>query len=439
MTNCKLFNLKFGKSSRKEIKVNFNGGNISSDGGVLLLKRADEILGLTEALNALIEDPRNPSYIKHEQISLLRQRVCAIALGYEDLNDHSTLRQDQAIQTALNSSADLASPSTLCRFENRIDKRFVMKFHKILFQKFIESFDCEPEEIVLDFDATDDIVHGNQEGAHYHGYYGNYCFLPLYVFAGSHLLVSLLREGNVDGAQHARVVFKLLVRAIRKHFKDTKIIFRGDCGFNRHETFDWIEKQKNVYYLAGQPGNKRLSKLVEDRLEALKAKFNETKEKQKEYVELTYKAESWSKERRVVGKLEVNEMGENARFIVSNLGIERAKDLYEEYYCKRGDMENRIKEQQLHLFADRTSCTSFTANQFRLILSSIAYCLIDAIRRLGLKGTEMEKAEVQTIRLKLLKIGGVIVRNTRKIYFYLSSNYPFKGLFERVCMNLGFG
>lgn len=439
MANCKLKKLNFGKVKGRNIQVDFNGGDITSNAGILLLKKVDQKLGLTKKLSSLIPDPRNQSYVTHKQDSLLSQRVYALALGYEDLNDHESLRKDVGFQTAVNSDKELASAPTLCRFENRVNDETILSFHKELFCQFVHSFSKPPAQIVLDFDATDDLVHGKQEGSHYHGYYGNTCFLPLHVYSGEQLLVNYLRPGNCEQAKHAGAIFFLLVKAIRKVWPEVKIVFRGDCGFNKHKMFDWIEKQENVFYLVGQAKNNVINQKVKEKLEEVAQKFEESKEKQKEYCEFEYKASTWSKERRIIAKLEVNEKGPNVRCIISNLPIEEGKKLYEDWYCKRGEMENHIKEQQLHLFSDRTSCQNWWANQFRLMLSGVAYILMQRLREMGLKGTELAKAEVETIRLKLLKIGAVIIRNTRKVKFHLSSAYPKQDLFERIFLNLGYG
>ena len=434
MTNCTREILSFPALNRRKIEAEFSGGDITSDGGVLLLRQMDKQLGLMESINHILHDPREQDQVTHSQISLLRQRVYGLCLGYEDLNDHKTLRTDPAIQTALDRDDVLASQSTLCRLENRTDRRAMVDIHKVFFEQFIASFKKPPKELILDFDATDDPTHGSQEHVFYHGYYRHYCFLPLYVFCKGQMLVSYLRPSNIDGAKHSGAILKLLVTALREVWPDVHIIFRGDGGFCRHTMLSWCERY-NVSYIVGYTRNKRLEKIIASALEATQKQFEITQEKQRDFMCFRYGAKSWNKQRQVIAKLEVTDKGPNPRFIITNLPGD-AQALYDGVYCARGDMENRIKEQQLGLFADRTSAHDWWANQFRLLLSSLAYILLESIRRIALKGTELERAQATTIRLKLLKIGAVILRNTRRIRFLLSSHYPHQKLFKTVTARL---
>jgi hypothetical protein len=300
--------------------------------------------------------------------------------------------------------------------------------------KFIGSFTEAPNEIILDFDATDNTIHGNQEGRYFHGYYDSYCFLPLYVFCGHHLLVAYLRRSDRDGATHSWAILSLLVKEIRKHWPDTKIIFRGDSGFCRHKMLSWCERN-DVTYVVGIAKNSRLISLAEPYLSASEEYFDHTQEKQCIFGEVNYAAESWDKERRIIVKSEHSDKGSNPRFVVSNSNID-AEKIYKEIYCARGDMENRIKEQQLGLFSDRTSCHDWWPNQFRLLLSAMAYVLISYIRSHALKDTILENAQVETIRLRLLKIGASIIRNTRRIRFLLSSAFPNQTIFFNAMLRL---
>ena len=434
MTNCTREILSFPALNRRNIEAEFSGGDITSDGGVLLLRQIDKQLGLMEAINHILHDPREQDQVIHSQLSLLKQRVYGLCLGYEDLNDHQTLRTDPAIQTALNRDDVLASQSTLCRLENRTDRQTMVDIHKVFFEQFIASFKKPPKELILDFDATDDPTHGSQEHVFYHGYYRHYCFLPLYVFCKGQMLVSYLRPSNIDGAKHSGAILKLLVTALREVWPDVHVIFRGDGGFCRHTMLSWCERY-NVSYIVGYTRNKRLEKIIAAALEATQKQFEITKEKQRDFMCFRYGAKSWNKQRQVIAKLEVTDKGPNPRFIITNLPGD-AQALYDGVYCARGDMENRIKEQQLGLFADRTSAHDWWANQFRLLLSSLAYILLESIRRIALKGTELESAQATTIRLKLLKIGAVILRNTRRIRFLLSSHYPHQKLFKTVTARL---
>ena len=434
MTNCTQELFHFSSFDRRKIEASFTGGDVSSDGGVLLLRQADRLLGLTAALDRVLADPRHPLYIVHEQIALLRQRIYGVALGYEDLNDHTTLRRDPAWQTALERDEKLASSPTLCRLENRVNRRAAFAFHRVLVEQFIASFQTVPTELVLDFDATDDRVHGNQEGRAFHGYYGDWCFLPLYVFCGEQLLVSYLRPSNSDAARHSWAILKLLVQRLRQAWPEVKIILRGDSGFCRWKMLRWCERH-GVGYIVGLAKNARLTALLAPLLAQAEAEHRRTQEKARLFTDLDYAALTWDTTRRVLAKAEHTAQGSNPRFVVTNLEG-GAQVLYDELYCARGEMENRIKEQQLGLFADRTSCRRWWANQFRLLLSSCAYVLVEAIRRLGLHGTELARAQVQTIRLKLLKIGTVILRNTRRIRLLFSSAYPHQNLFRHVCQRL---
>jgi len=434
MTDCTQELFHFPSFDRRKIEASFTGGEVSSDGGVLLLRQADRRLGLVAALDRVLADPRHPLSIVHAQVDLLRQRIYGLALGYEDLNDHATLRRDLAWQTALERDEELASSPTLCRLENRVNRQAAFAFHRVLVEKFIASFQEAPTELILDFDATDDRVHGNQEGRAFHGYYGDWCFLPLYVFCGEQLLVSYLRPSNIDAARHSWAILKLLVQRLRQAWPQVKIILRGDSGFCRWKMLRWCEKN-NVGYLVGLARNTRLQALLHPLMTQAAAEYQQTQQKARLFTDLEYAAGSWDKMRRVIAKAEHTAQGSNPRFVVTNLAGD-AQALYDQVYCARGEMENRIKEQQLGLFADRTSCRRWWANQFRLLLSSCAYVLVEAIRRLGLAGTELARAQVQTIRLKLLKIGTVILRNTRRIRLLFSSAYPHQALFQQVCQRL---
>lgn len=437
MTNCIKETIEFPKLKTRVIESEFTGGDITSDGGVLLLREADRVLKLTEKIAAVLGDSRRQKSCRHDLLSLIRQRVYAIALGYEDLNDHDSLRQDIAIQTAVNRDEELASASTLCRFENRADRQTAWQIQEVLVDQFMASFKEPPKELILDFDATDDPIHGEQEGRFFHGYYDKYCFLPLYVFCNDQLLVSHLRPSNIDGAKHSWAILALLVKRIRRDFPNVRIIFRGDSGFCRFRMLRWCERH-DVKYIVGIAQNRRLNHRTEKHFEKAEEDYKETESKIRRFTDFQYAAKSWKHERRIIAKIEVNSFGPNHRYVVTNLEGD-PKQLYEDVYCARGDMENRIKEQQLCLFADRTSCHKWWSNQFRLLLSSLAYILIESIRRMALKNTELEHAYVSTIRLKLLKIGAVLLRNTRRIRFLLSSNYPYQSLFRSVARKLAPG
>jgi hypothetical protein len=419
--------IQLNRSNGKLLEVNFNGGDITSDGGVLLLRQADQKLGLIKAISRILPDPRSKPLITHSWISMLKQRIFGVALGYEDLNDHEYLRKDPAIQAAVDCENDLASTATLWRMEQTASRESMIKLHELLFDTFIKSFDAHPQELILDFDATDNIVHGTQEGRFFHGYYGDYCFLPLYVFCGHHLLAAYLRPSNQDGAKHAWGILSLLVKGLRKVWPHTKIIFRGDSGFCRWKMLRWCEKH-NVDYVVGIGKNDSLLKLAEPYISKSNEYFDHAQEKQRIFGEVQYAAATWDKERRIIVKAEHSEKGSNPRFVVTNCA-QSPEYLYDQIYCARGDMENRIKEQQLGLFADRTSCHDWWPNQLRLLFSAMAYVLLSHIRSHALKGTALATAQVETIRLRLLKVGAAILRNTRRIRFLLSSGFPNQRIF----------
>jgi len=437
VTNCTQKSFQFPVLNRRIVEANFQGGDITSNGGVLLLQQVDRRLGLNEAVARTLDDPRRQASIDHNSLSLLRQRVYALALGYEDLNDHETLRLDLAIQTALGRTEELASSPTLCRWENRADRETAGRMHEVIVEQFISSFNKAPKKLILDFDATADVVHGKQEGRFFHGYYDHYCFLPLYVFCRKQLLVSYLRPSKIDGAKHAWAILALLVKRLRQVWPQVRIIFRGDSGFCRWRMLSWCERN-DVGYIVGIAKNKRLNALTAQLQRDARDCYAELGAKVRWFTDIQYAAGSWDRKRRVIAKLEHSGKGSNPRYVVTNLNGD-GKTLYDKLYCARGEMENRIKEQQLDLFADRTSCHRWWPNQFRLLLSSLAYMLLEAIRRLALKGTELANAYVGTLRLKLLKVGAVILRNTRRIRFLLSSAYPYQRLFFQVAARLAPG
>jgi len=434
VTKCTQESFDFPAVKRRTVEVNFQGGDITSDGGVLLLRQMDKRLGLSEAVSQALEDKRRQASCKHDSLSLLRQRIYGLAAGYEDLNDHQSLRDDLAFQTAVERVEALASDSTLCRWENRSDRQAAWLIHEVMIEQFITSFKQAPKELILDFDATDDAVHGKQEGGFFHGYYDHYCFLPLYVFCGDQLLVSYLRPSNVDGARHAWAILSLLVARFRQTWPQVKIVFRGDSGFCRHKMLSWCERH-DVGYIVGIAQNQRLNKITAKWQQIVEEQFTESGEKIRQLYEFRYGAKSWRCSRRIIAKIERTQKGGNTRYVVTNLS-NKPQWLYDKLYCARGDMENRIKEQQLDLFAGRTSCHRWWPNQFRLLLSSLAYILLESIRRLALQETELAHVYVGTLRLKLIKIGAVILRNTRRIRFLLASSYPYQKLFTHIYAKL---
>lgn len=428
MADCTAEKIEFPPVKKRRIEANFGGGEVSSNGGVLLLRQVERRVKLLDEVARRMVDPRSPHLVRHSLASLLKQRVYALCLGHEDLNDHHGLRHDTLLQTAAERDGELGSSATLCRLENWQHHRVsTWAMHAVILERFIASFAQPPAELVLDFDATDDPVHGRQQGRFFHGYYDHYCFLPLYVFCGSQLLVSYLRPARIDAAQHAWAILALLVKHLRCAWPKVRIILRGDSGFCRQKMLNWCNRH-DVGYCVGLAKNTRLNARTQRLRDCLKASHEAAHTHQRAFMEFTYAAASWRYPRRVIARLEYSDKGDNPRYVVTNLKGD-AQMLYEHLYCQRGEMENRIKEAQLGLFADRTSCHYFAANQFRLMLSSLAYILMERLRALALQGTEAACHQAHTLRVKLLKIGAVVLRNTRRIRVLLSSSCPDQALF----------
>jgi hypothetical protein len=434
---------------QRRIALDFDGGTLSSDAGALLLRDVDRTLRLTDRVARCFEDGRNALLVEHSVRTLVMQRIVGIALGYEDLNDHEELRRDPVLATLAGKlearrkgCQALAGKSTLNRLEHAPDTREGSRYHKIghdpaafesLFvDLFIEAHAEAPNEIVLDLDATDDPLHGQQEGRFFHGYYGHYCYLPLYIFCGRHLLAAKLRRANTDGAAGASEEVERIVRHIRRHWPAVRIILRADSGFARDELMAWCESH-GVDFIFGLAKNKRLKEELVAELAEAEAAFKETGRAARRFRDFRYRTlDSWSCERRVVGKAEQLPGKANPRFVVTSLDSGRwaMQALYEDLYCARGEMENRIKECQLHLFADRTSTATMRANQLRLWFASFAYVMMEALRRIGLAGTELADATCESLRLKLLKIGAQVKLSVRRIHISMASGYPFQSLWH---------
>ena len=434
MAKSNVGTVTFPRVFGRKVEVDFNGGHISSDGGVVLLGQIDRELGLTTAVSRVFPDHRYQPFVDHPLLHLLRQRVYGLCCGYEDLNDHQDLRYDLAFQTAVGTDKRMAGDSTFCRLENSALADHAWVIHGILVDQFIASYKRPPKKLVLDFDATDAPVHGHQEGRFFHGYYDHYCFLPLYVFCGNQLLVSYLRPSRNDAAKHAWGVLALLVRRLRQAWPGVKIVFRGDSGFCRHRMLSWCERN-DVSYIVGLARNRVLERNAEALQQKAEDAYEKTGEKQRLFGEFEYGAKSWQKKRRVIMRIEHGVKGRNPRFVVTNMPGDN-KTLYEDDYCARGDMENRIKEQQLDLFAARASCHDWWANQLRLLWSALAYVLMERLRALYLRNTQFAKAQCGTIRIKLLKIGAIVLRNTRRVRLHLSSACPSQETFMLIAHRL---
>jgi len=462
-TECTAQQMEFHGLGRRAVVGEFSGGRISSDSGGLLLREVEQRTHILKRLGECFVDYRDPDQIEHPVETLIKQRVMGLALGYEDLNDHDVLRQDlllallsdvadptgQGRRCAQDKGSALAGKSTLNRLElTPLDADAASRYKKIvarvgamddlLVDLFMEAYETAPSEIIVDVDATDDPLHGHQEGRFFHGYYRSYCYLPLYIFCGEHLLCARLRKADEDGAAGSKEELERIIGRIRQRWPEVQIIVRGDSGFSRDELMTWCEAH-DVDYVLGQAKNSRLKAAIAKEMAAAKIQYEATKQASRVFKDFRYRTKkSWSCERRVVGKAEHLAKGENPRFVVTSLSMQAldARALYEDMYCARGNMENRIKEQQLGLFADRTSTHEMRSNQLRLYFSSFAYVLMQTLRRLGLNGTSMARAQCDTIRLKLFKIGAQIRISVRRVWIALSESYPYMKLFQQILRQL---
>ena len=463
-TECITEQMEFQHLGRRSVIGRFDGGKISSDAGGVLLREVESRFQILNRLAGCFRDYRDEERIEHSLESLIRQRVYGMALGYEDLNDHDSLRHDPLMGVlsekrdpsgrdrvrAKDQGKPIAGKSTLNRLElTPEDANEKSRYKKIVADEkavdelmvavFIQSHETAPSEIVLDVDATDDPLYGNQEGRFFHGYYAEYCYLPLYIFCGEHLLCARLRRADEDPASGVLQELSRIVEQIRAVWPEVRIIVRGDSGFCRDEIMRYCEQNQRLDYVLGLAKNSRLIKQIATSMAEAQQLHQSTQQPARVFKDFRYRTKkSWSCERRVVGKAEYLAKGENPRFIVTSISSEekQARELYEDFYCARGDMENRIKEQQLGLFADRTSTSWMRSNQLRLYFSSFAYILIHTLRRVGLQGTELAKAQCDTIRLKLFKIGAQIQVSVRKVWLSFSESYPYLTLFQQVLARL---
>lgn len=456
MTECTQSCFPFAPHFSRDVVARFDGGQITTEAGALLLRPVEQRTGILRQFAACFRDYRRADLVEHSVSELVRQRIYGIALGYEDLNDHDQLRQDPLL-ALLSGKRDVqgehrrreqdrgkagAGKSTLNRLElTPADAKPEARYKKIgmdegavdalLVDLYIQAQTRQPKRIVVDLDATDDPVHGEQEGRFFHGYYGCYCYLPLYLFIDEHLVGARLRPSNIDAAAGSLEEVQRIVRRLRFTWPEVKIILRGDSGFCRDDLMTWCEKNR-VGYVFGLAKNERLAKKLNKLMKEARGQWKKTGKSARRFLDFRYRTrKSWKRGRRVVGKAEYLDKGANPRFVVTSLGIEEmeARSLYEDFYCARGDMENRIKEQQLDLFADRTSTHTLHSNQIRLYLSSIAYCVLVALRRLALAGTDMAQAQCGTIRLRLLKIGARVHITARKIWISMAAGHPAVAVF----------
>jgi hypothetical protein len=448
--------LRLGALGRRAIVGDFSGEQISTDGGAVLLRLAEEKTGIVAAFAKCFRDHRFLPLVQHSVQELVTQRVFGLALGYEDLVDHDALRKDPLLAAAVGKidpeANALAGKSTLNRLELTTDDADEHRYKRILLNtnaaadylvdQFVRSTRQQerrtPEEIILDLDTSDVPLYGHQEGRFFHGYYGEYCYLPLYIFCGEHLLAVRLQTADQDGARHAVEELTRIVAKIRRHWPKVRFTVRGDSGFCRDEIFSWCEAN-DVDYVIGVARNPRLESEVQSELEEARVIHERTGEPARVFKDLRYRTlDTWSCSRRVVAKAEWLNKGRNPRFVATSLKKKetRAAILYEDVYCPRGEMENRIKEAQLYLFGTRASAQTIRANQIRLYFSAVAYTLVQAIRALALRGTDLADARADTIRAKLFKIGARVEVTVRKVWIAFSSAYPFARTLVSAVSNL---
>jgi hypothetical protein len=463
MAQCIPTVVDFQDLGTRQVVAAFDGGKVSSDAGGLLLREVEDKFRFLEQFARCFTDFRDADLVEHTLLELIKQRVFGICLGYEDLNDHDQLRLDPLL-AVLVGKADptgdgrarvrdqgkaLAGKSTLNRLEltavgDDEDSRYkkivahMSRIESYLVDVFVQQHRTPPKRIVLDLDATDDPIHGHQLGKFFHGYYDCECYLPLYIFCGDHPLCATLRPSDIDASAGSLVFIQRIVAGLREKFPGVEIVLRGDSGFCRDYLMTWCEAN-GVHFLFGLAKNKRLLRILGQEMHEAKQQFEQTGKAARVFKDFEYRThKSWRRARRVVGKAEHLAKGANPRFVVTSLAPEAfdAKTLYEQEYCARGDMENRIKEQQLMMFADRTSCETLRANQVRLYLSTVAYIVMRALREFGLQGTEMAQAQCSTIRVKLLKLGAVIRVTVRRVVVSLSEAFAFREVFTKVWQNL---
>jgi len=447
-TECNTDWFGFARVEGRNVVAAFDGGAITSDAGALLLGSTNRAIKLIDRFAGCFRDGRCQELVEHRVETLVGQRVLGIALGYEDLNDHDELRHDPVmavlagkLEAHRKDCAPVAGKSTLNRLE--LSRPEATRYHKIahdaaaieelLVDLFIETHKQPPEEIILDLDATDDPLHGRQEGRFFHGYYDCYCYLPLYVFCGDQLLAAKLRTANIDASAGAMEEIARIVGQVRKPWPDVGILLRADSGFAREAVMAWCEAN-GVDYIFGLAKNKRLARAIAAELIQAKKESKTSGNPARRFKEFNWSTrKSWSRERRVIAKAEWTQDKANPRFIVTSLSQAKgdARHLYEKVYCARGEMENRIKECQLDLFADRTSTATFSANQLRLWFASMAYVLIDSLRRIALPGTDLAQATCATIRRKLFKIGALVTISVRRIKLAMASGCPYQTVFAQ--------
>jgi hypothetical protein len=417
----------FKDISGKKVVADFNGGDVSSDGGLLFLREVEAQTGVIQSIVNVIHDKRHPGYVKHQFIHLLKQRVFQIASGYEDANDSDSLRNDPIMKIACEKQDDLASQPTMCRFENGFSRTDLYRIAKAFVHVFINSYEKKPAAIILDLDDTADPTHGNQQLSFFNGYHNTYCYMPLHIYEGKSgkLITTILRTGKRPSGKEIVMILRRIIKEIRRAWPDVGIIVRGDSHYGCPEVFEYCESN-NIHYVLGLTGHGPLLKEASSLSEKAKELYQLKNESVKLYKTFSYQAKSWGKPERIVCKVEHNDQGQNIRFIITSLTSNNIRMIYETIYCGRGAMELMIKEHKAHLRSDKTSCSSFQANQFRLFLHSMAYVLLHTLREKHLINTQFAKAQFDTIRLKILKLGVRVISLSTKIKIHLPTSPPYR-------------
>lgn len=437
--------LPFASVSGKQVEAVFDGGVLTSDMGVMVLREVASRTGILSRIVAALTDRRHPSYVEHTLADLIRQRVFQIACAYEDANDCDLLREDPAFKAACerlpSSDADLASQPTMSRLENGMRRRDLVRMGEAFVDDFIASYATPPKAVVLDIDDTNDAVHGNQQLSLFNGYHDQRCYMPLHIYEGKtgRLITTLLRPGARPSGKQIVSILKRLVKALREAWPEVDVILRGDAHFSCPEVHDFCDEH-DVYFVLGQAGNDRLAQRAHPLMEQAKAEHRETGQPVQRFTSFDYQAHSWSSPRRIVYKAEITAVGKaNARFVVTNFESSQPSFIYKNVYCARGRMENFIKNHKTFLHSDRTSCHSFEANHFRLFLHSAAYVLMHALATIGLRGTTWTNAQFNTLQNRLLKVGGRVCELKTKIKFHLPTAFPLQHLYRKILVNLATG
>jgi hypothetical protein len=440
MKDCTKQLLLFKAISNKKIEADFDGGEVSSDAGLLFLREVENRIGLISKMTDSLRDRRHPGYVKHQLLELFKQRIFQIACGYEDGNDSNELRSDPIMKIACEKLPDedpaLASQPTISRFENGISRTDLYRIAEVFVDVFIQSYSEPPEGIILDIDDTDDLTHGHQQLTLFNAYHGDYCYMPIHIYEGQSgkLITTVLRPGKRPTGKQIASILKRVVKKIRKAWPEVGLLLRADSYYACPEVFDFCE-ENDMKYVLGFKSLSPLKRQVKPLVEETSQRFDLEAQPVKLFTETLYRAKSWPKARRVIAKVEYNALGSNTRFIITNLEYWNRRFIYQTIYSDRGTMELMIKEHKNHLLSDRTSCTSFFANQFRLFLHSAAYVIFHTFRALHLKGTEWASAQFDTIRLRIIKIGARIIQRTRKIKIHLPTSFPWKRELQKIWLS----